>query len=69
MWGVGVIMYFMLTMQPPFLEVDEVKLAEQIQQCNYDPIPQKCIDFYSKESIEFVKSLIVVDPNKRPTAT
>ena len=61
-------MYFMLVMQPPFVEIDEVKLQERVQKCDYDPIPQRCIDFYSKEAIDLVKSLIVLDPKKRPTA-
>ena len=62
MWGVGCIMYYMMTRQPPFIDYDEQRLREKVQKCECESMPQRCIDYYSKDCLDLVKQLIIADP-------
>lgn len=35
MWGLGLISYYMIMTYPPFNDVDELKLIEKVQKCQY----------------------------------
>jgi len=68
MWGVGVIIYHVIARHAPFVDHDEQRLLERVQNCEYEPLSEECIGFYSPEIIDFVRELIVADPAQRMTA-
>lgn len=35
MWGVGCILYFLITMHPPFIDNNDGQLIKQVQDCQY----------------------------------
>ena len=67
MWGVGVIIYHVIARHAPFVDHDEQRLLERVQNCEYEPLSEECIGFYSSEIIDFVRELIVADPAQRMT--
>ena len=67
MWGVGVIIYHVIARHAPFVDHDEQHLLERVQNCEYEPLSEECIGFYSPEIIDFVRELIVADPAQRMT--
>ena len=68
-WGVGVITYFMVMMQPPFYDGNDSKLNNKVQSCKYTKIPKDIKDLYSPAIFELIQKLLVAKPAKRPTAT
>lgn len=64
-WAVGVATFIMLTGKPPFEGCDKEMTYENIKNCNYQ-FPSKIQ--ISKEAKDFVKSILKIDPHKRPTA-
>ena len=47
MWGVGVILYYIVMMYPPFNDCDELKLIEKVQKCEFEPFTKVQTDLYS----------------------
>ena len=78
-WSIGVILYVLLCGYPPFYEETNQELFEKIKNADYD-FPSPEWDDISKEGLKFhfphiivlakdvIKSLLVVDPKKRPNA-
>lgn len=34
-WGIGVILYFLLMKEPPFMDENEERLIQKVQKCEY----------------------------------
>lgn len=69
-WSAGVIAYLILSMKLPFQGKDEVSTVHMLQDAEnhlpkYDSMRWKKLD---PLAIDFCKSLLQVDPSKRPTA-
>lgn len=71
-WAVGVIAFLLLCGDPPFggLDADDNLFAvrEAILSGDYDFEPSETWSLVSQHAKDFVKSLLVIDPSKRPTA-
>lgn len=67
-WAVGVITFIVLTGKKPFREANTIKLYNTIRQGNYDISTQEWSQV-SNEAKDFIKTLLTVDPEKRPTAS
>lgn len=63
MWSLGVILYELCALKPPFNGDSLHFLALKIVRGAYTPIPSQ----YSKEMKGLVSALLQTDPNKRPT--
>lgn len=64
-WAVGVSAFVMLTGQQPFEGFDKEMIYERIKKCDYHfPLTVPL----SLEAKDFIKSILRIDPNKRPTA-
>jgi NIMA (never in mitosis gene a)-related kinase len=61
-WSLGVILYEMCCLEPPFNADSFPSLVFKIVKGNYPPISGN----YSKELRNLVSSLLINDPNKRP---
>ena len=62
-WGLGILLYYMVTGHPPFIDHDENRLKKKVQKCDYEPFNQECNSYYTKECFSLIKSLLVVDPD------
>ena len=69
LWGVGCIMYYIIARKPPFIDYDERRLFTKVQECNYEPLSDEHLKFYSEDCMTFLKSLLVADPEKRMKLT
>jgi len=67
MWSVGVITYILLCGFPPFYQDNIPLLFESIMTADYD-YPAEYWDHISDSAIDFIDSLLVVNPKKRLTA-
>jgi len=67
LWSVGVITYVLLCGYPPFYATSQPALFEKIIKANYDFPPAEW-DFISDTAKDFVKNLLVLNPQKRLTA-
>jgi calcium/calmodulin-dependent protein kinase I len=67
MWSIGVITYFLLAGFPPFMGDNLPEIVEQIVNADYS-FPSPYWDEVSKEAKDFVKKLLVLEPEKRLTA-
>lgn len=65
-WSIGVVAFILLSGTPPFYEEDNFALFEQIKACKYDFHVETWKDV-SAEAKEFIKKVLVADPNKRLT--
>lgn len=66
-WSMGVLMFILLSGEPPFYVSDRQKLFEKIKQGTYNmhaPEWKKV----SKEAIDLIQRILVTDPKKRITA-
>jgi len=68
MWSVGVITYVLLCGYPPFYAKEQRELFTQILNADYE-FPEEDWDSVSEEAHDFIRKLLVVDPNQRMTAT
>jgi calcium/calmodulin-dependent protein kinase I len=66
-WSIGVITYVLLCGFPPFWGEAQKELFENIMSGNFDFPDPEWTDV-SPEAKEFIKKILVVDPNKRYTA-
>ena len=62
-WSLGVILYELCALKPPFGGNNLHFLALNIVKGRYDPVPNR----YSKEMKNLIANLLVTDPNKRPS--
>ena len=62
-WSLGVILYELCSLRPPFDAPSIPQLALKIVKGQYSPLPQN----FSKEIKELVASMLVIDPAKRPS--
>jgi len=68
MWSCGVIMYILLCGYPPFYNENDAILFESIMEAKYR-FHTPYWDLVSSEAKDLIKSLLVVEPEKRLTAT
>ncbi len=64
-WSLGCLTYELINLNPPFRATNQLALAKKIHQGRYDPIPRH----YSQELRSVVRSMLMVDPSRRPTIT
>lgn len=64
-WAVGVAAFIMLTGKPPFDGGGKEMTYENIKNCNYQ-FPSKLQ--LSSEAKDFIRTILRIDPHKRPTA-
>lgn len=62
-WSLGVILYELCALKPPFNAESLHGLALKIVRGQYNPIPER----YSSSMKQLMASLLQIDPNKRPT--
>ena len=62
-WSFGCIIYEIAALHPPFQARYHVQLAQKINECKIDPLPDK----YSKELQDAIFSMIKINPNQRPS--
>jgi serine/threonine protein kinase len=68
-WGIGVIGYFIIMLNPPFYDPNEVKLLEKVQKCKYPKFTKKVKELYTFCLIDVITKLIVANPEQRPSPT
>ncbi|ORX96447.1 calcium/calmodulin dependent protein kinase 2 [Basidiobolus meristosporus CBS 931.73] len=68
MWAIGVITYFLLCGYTPFDRDDSTEEMRAIMKAKYSFTPEQYWLHVSDTAKSFIKSLLVVDPNKRLTA-
>jgi len=66
-WSIGVITYILLCGFPPFYGNTEQQIFNKILRAEYD-FPSPDWDHISEEAKEFIKALLVLNPNDRPSA-
>ena len=62
-WSLGIITYEMLNLHPPFNAGNMEALYKKIMKGQYGKINSK----YSRDIVEIVRNLLLVDPKERPT--
>jgi Serine/threonine protein kinase len=62
-WSLGVILYELCALKPPFDAESLPKLAMKIVRGIYNPLPSQ----YSRELKNLVSMMLVLDPAKRPS--
>ena len=67
-WSVGVVMFILLSGEPPFYHEDNFELFELIKKCEYD-LSKQVWQGVSKEAKDLIKRILVADPAKRISAT
>ena len=63
-WSIGVVAFILLSGTPPFYEEDNFALFEQIKACKYD-FDVDTWGSVSEEAKDFIKKILVADPNVR----
>jgi len=63
-WSLGAVIYEICALHPPFMANDLPNLSKKIMTGIYPPIPKE----YSPNLSNLIKSLLQLDPLKRPTA-
>ncbi|GAB4813322.1 hypothetical protein N2152v2_000368 [Parachlorella kessleri] len=66
LWSMGVILFILLGGYPPFYDESEPRLFDKIRKGKYD-FNDKVWDPISSEAKDLIRSLLVVDPDKRLT--
>lgn len=62
-WSLGVLLFEMCALAPPFNATSLHQLAQKIIQGRYDPLPKQ----YSANMSNLLRSLLVKEPARRPT--
>lgn len=68
MWSIGVITFILVGGYPPFRDDDQKKLFRKIKKGKFEFDPDYW-EFVSDEAKDFITKLLVLDPEKRMTAT
>jgi serine/threonine protein kinase len=66
-WSLGVVMYIMLSGQPPFFHEDNFELFEMIKEGEFDMSGDIWENNVSDAGKDLIKKLLVVDPDQRLT--
>lgn len=66
-WSIGVITYILLCGFPPFYGNTDQEIFEKILKAEYD-FPSPDWDAISDDAKQFIKQILVLENNKRPTA-
>jgi len=67
MWGIGIITYVLLAGYPPFYADDDTAMFERIMNCDYD-FDDECWDDVTEIAKDFIRKLLVKDPDQRLNA-
>jgi len=67
MWGIGIITYILLAGYPPFYGDNDTQLFEKIMSADYD-FDDECWDDVSELAKDFIRHLLVKNPDERFTA-
>jgi len=67
-WSIGVITYILLCGFPPFYGSNDQQIFEKILKAEYD-FPSPDWDGISQEAKDFIRAILVLDYNQRPTAS
>jgi len=67
MWGIGIITYILLAGYPPFYGDNDTQLFEKIMNADYD-FDDECWDDVSELAKDFIRHLLVKNPDERFTA-
>jgi len=67
-WSIGVITYILLCGFPPFYGNNDQQVFEKIMKAEFD-FPSPEWDKISDEAKDFIEKILVLDTNKRPTAS
>ncbi|CAG8697673.1 10402_t:CDS:1, partial [Racocetra fulgida] len=62
-WSLGCLLYELCALQPPFQAKSQPSLAIKISAGMVPPLPSR----YSEELNNIIRTMLMVDPNKRPT--
>ena len=68
LWSIGIITYVLLCGYPPFYAKEQRELFTQILNADYE-FPEEDWAQISEDAKDFIRHLLVVDPNERMTAT
>ncbi|KAI8327911.1 kinase-like domain-containing protein [Chlamydoabsidia padenii] len=68
MWAIGVITYTLLCGYQPFQAEDQVELTDEITHARFE-FHERYWRNVSQDAKDFIRSLLQLDPSKRPTAT
>uniref|UniRef100_A0A0G4G8N4 non-specific serine/threonine protein kinase n=1 Tax=Chromera velia CCMP2878 TaxID=1169474 RepID=A0A0G4G8N4_9ALVE len=63
-WGLGCVLYEMLSLKRPFAAKTELALAMKISRAQFDPLPE---GRYSKELTDLLTKMLSVNPEDRPS--
>jgi len=66
-WSIGVITYILLCGFPPFYGNSDPEIFEKILSARYD-FPSPDWDNISEDAKDFIRSILILEPHKRPTA-
>lgn len=66
-WSVGVVLFILLSGEPPFFDEDNFELFEKIKKCQYS-MENPIWEHVSEEAKDLIRKLLVVEPNKRLSA-
>jgi calcium-dependent protein kinase len=67
MWSCGVILYILLSARPPFGGDNDTEIMARVAKGKYD-LKSSPFDTISKEGKDLIKSLLVMEPDKRLSA-
>eukprot|EP01125_Pyxidicula_operculata_P015676 TRINITY_DN5345_c0_g1_i2.p1 TRINITY_DN5345_c0_g1~~TRINITY_DN5345_c0_g1_i2.p1 ORF type:complete len:406 (-),score=50.77 TRINITY_DN5345_c0_g1_i2:38-1255(-) len=67
MWSLGVILYMLLTAEPPFYEDDRSVLFKKIEKGEYE-FPQELFSNISQSAVDLIKRLLDTKPQSRISA-
>jgi NIMA (never in mitosis gene a)-related kinase 2 len=62
-WSLGIIIYEMAMLSPPFIATNQLSLALKIKEGTFKPINRK---HYSAELLRVIHWMLSVDPAERP---
>ena len=54
LWGIGILLYYIITGHPPFIDHEEKRLKQKVQSGKYEPFSESVLKFYTMESIEMI---------------
>ena len=67
-WSCGIILYILLSGRPPFSGKTDQEIYDKIQNSKVSFTHSKIWNFVSEDAKEFIKTLLIKDKDKRPSA-